>query len=269
MRRLYLTAALALLIASPARAQDEQPIKVPFDTIKTQHIVVMLKINGKGPYRLIFDTGAPFTLINNKIAKDSGVLPKDSPAVFPLLGNTYKVKSMELGGVKLENTQTVIMDHPTVKAIDEAVGPVEGIVGLSFFGRYRVTIDYQAKEMTFVPVNFTPPDALKNMMAKMSSSGAPKKAVLAPAGQWGFTVAKDAKDEEAGVTVEHVVAGSAVAKAGLKAGDRLLTIDGRWTDSVVDCFAAAASVRPGTGARVVVRRDGKEMELTVQVQPGL
>ncbi len=269
MRRYFLAAALGLVLAVPARAQDERPIKVPFDTIKTQHIVVMLKINGKGPYRLIFDTGAPFTLINNKIAKDSGVLPKDSPPVFPLLGNTHKVKSMELGTVKLDDTQVVIMDHPTVKAIDDAVGPVDGIVGMSFFGRYRLTIDYQAKELTFVPVDFTPPEALKNMMAKLSSSGTPKKAVLVPAGQWGFSVGKEAKDEDPGVTVQHVVAGSAAAKAGLKVGDRLLTIDGRWTDSVVDCFAAAATVRPGTAARVVVRRDGKETELTVNVQPGL
>ena len=40
-------------------------------------MVVNVKINGKGPYRLIFDTGAPFTLINNKIAKEAEVFPKD------------------------------------------------------------------------------------------------------------------------------------------------------------------------------------------------
>ena len=66
-----------------------------------------------------------------------------------------------------------------------------------------------------------------------------------------------------------MLSGSPADKAGLKAGDRLLTLDGRWTDSVTDCYAAAGHVLPGTPARLVVRRDGKEVALTVRVQPGL
>jgi predicted metalloprotease with PDZ domain len=210
-------------------------------------------------------------LINNKIAKESGVLAKDSknPAM-PVFGEPpqHKIKSLELGELKVENLSTLVMDHPTVAAIDKVLGPVEGIIGLSFFAKYRMTIDYKAKEMTFVPVDFTPPDVLKGMIA-MVLSGSPKKKVLAPAAQWGFSVSKEAKDEDAGVTVKEVLAGSPAASAGLKAGDRLLTLEGRWTDTVADCYLAATFVRPGTAARLVILREGKEMELTVKVLPGL
>jgi S1-C subfamily serine protease len=57
--------------------------------------------------------------------------------------------------------------------------------------------------------------------------------------------------------------------AGLKPGDRVLTIDGRWTDTLADLFAAAGYVKPGTTAPVVVKRDGKEVELKVKPMAGL
>ena len=47
---------------------------MPFELLKSRHMAVQVKINGKGPYRLIFDTGAPMNLINNKIAKEAGVI---------------------------------------------------------------------------------------------------------------------------------------------------------------------------------------------------
>ena len=62
--------ALVCLVPPPARADDATDLKkdvkvlrVPFDTIMSQHMVVQVKVNGKGPYRMIFDTGAPFTLL--------------------------------------------------------------------------------------------------------------------------------------------------------------------------------------------------------------
>src|SRR5205807_4294682 len=140
--------------------------------------------------------------------------------MLPLFGSPqqHKIKVFELGGVRAENASAIIMDHPLLTAMDKVIGPVEGIVGLSFFGKYRITIDYQAKEMTFVPVKFTPPDVMKGMLALLKGDGAKQK-ILAPAGQWGFSVTKDAKDEQPGVTVQHVVAGTPAAVAGLHVGD--------------------------------------------------
>lgn len=279
MRIRFLLTCAALLAASSAARADApanplpgKPLRVPFDLLKTQHMVVDVKINGKGPYRLIFDTGAPINLINNKVAKAAGVLPKDFKAPpFALFGSVgqFKINSLELGDVKAEGLQTMVMDHPTVAAISKALGPIEGIVGFSFFARYRTTIDYQAKVMTFVPVKFDPPDMMQNMMKLVLTRNPKAQRVLAPAAQWGFRVGKDAADGEPGVPVREVLAGGAAEKGGLKAGDRLLTLDGRWTDSVNDCYAAAAQVPAGTAARLVVRRDGKDVELTVTAQPGL
>jgi S1-C subfamily serine protease len=97
----------------------------------------------------------------------------------------------------------------------------------------------------------------------------PARRVIAPAGQWGFRVGKEKADEAAGVIVEDVLAQSPAAQAGLRKGDRLLTLDGRWTDTVLDCYTAASHVQPGATTHITVMRDGKEMDLTVRVQAGL
>jgi hypothetical protein len=239
-------------------------------------MTVQVKINGKGPYRLIFDTGAPVTLINNRIAKEAGVFPKDyrQPlfAIFGSMGQ-FKMKSLEVGDLNVANVNTVVMDHPTVTAISNALGPIEGIVGFNFFAKYRMTLDYQAKTMTFTPTDFQPSDMLEKMENLMKTlvlgQSKDSKKVLAPGGLLGLKVHKDRDDEDPGVRVKFVFPDSPAAQAGFKEGDRLLTLDHRWTDTPADSHAAAARLTPGIPIRALVVRDGKELELSLTVRPGL
>jgi len=283
IKRLFGAVLVAALLAAPARA--DTPAKkpaptdatrgvVPFEILKTGHMTVRVKVNGKGPYRLIFDTGAPINLLNNKIAKEAGLLKGVRTPAFALFGSMgdVKVKELEVGGQKIGNVEAVVMDHPTVEAISRAFGPIDGIVGFPFFARFKMTLDYQAQTMTFVPNNFLPPSALKSMEAAMMAllAGDPGPTILSSQSQWGMTVSKKSDDEDPGVTVTKVLAGSPVAQAGLKEGDRLLTLNGRWTDSIADTFTAACSVKPGTTVQVVVKRGDKtKVEITIKAGEGL
>jgi hypothetical protein len=273
--RTCLIAFTLVAVGSLARADDPpQSFTVPFTTIKTQHMVVEVKINGKGPYRLIFDTGAPDSLINNKIAKEAEIFPKDykAPALafFGAKGQ-FKIKTLEAGNLKAEKLSVMVLDHPTVTAISDVVGPIEGIVGFTFFARYKMTIDYQKKEMTFVPNDYKPADMMQAIMKVMLAprSEREKPRVLAPGGLFGFRVDKSSGDEEAGVEITQVLAGSPAALAGLQVDDRLLTLDHRWTDTVGDCYYAASRVQAGATVAVTVKRAGKELTLKIKTQPGL
>lgn len=255
------------LLATSAQAQET--IKVPFELIKTQHIAVQVKINGKGPYRLIFDTGAPITLLNNKVAKEANVFPKDfKKPIFAFFGSMgqFKINDFEIGGAKAEGVSAVIMDHPTVAAIAGYVGPIEGIVGFSFFGRYRTTIDYKAKEITLTPVKFAPPDLMEHLVQTITAMSRNPRKIVSPAGVLGLRVEKT--DKEPGVAIAEVVPDSAAATAGLKTGDRILTFDARWTDSVIELFDAVSRAEAGEDVAVRVKRGDKEMTVHIKVRAG-
>src|SRR5207248_8185948 len=104
-----------------------------------------------------------------------------------------------------------------------------GILGFPFFARYRMTLDYQSKEMTFVPNGYKPGDILQTLMNLLTSDDKPTTIATSPAGLWGFNIDKPSKDEEAGVLVSKVFATGPAARAGLQLGDRILSIDDRWT----------------------------------------
>jgi hypothetical protein len=274
IRTLFVLAAL--IFAVPARAQSpaEQPVKVPFELLPSGHFLVDVTLNGKGPFKLIFDTGAPLTLLNNRIAKEGGVTKKK--AGFSLFGpTTVEVKELGVGPAKAADVPSVVMDHPTVEAISNAFekkfGKIEGIVGFPFFARYATTIDYEKKELTLVPNGFKPGDFLQDMMSsvmKATSQTGTEPRVVAPAGLWGFRAENDSTDKEPGVTVKTVLGNSPAAAGGLKVGDRLMTLDGRWTDSESDLASAASFAKPGKAAKVVVKREGKEIELTITPAKG-
>src|SRR5688500_9898457 len=119
--RIKATILAFLCTAVPAHAGDGPKIfRVPFETLKPQHMDVSVKVNGKGPYRLIFDTGAPDSLVSNKLAKEAGLFPKDFKrpplALFGSMGQ-FKMKTLEAGDLKAEDLSTMVIDHPTVAAL--------------------------------------------------------------------------------------------------------------------------------------------------------
>src|SRR5436309_7032903 len=127
MRHFTRTVMLVLLVAIPAGAAEPkvESASVPFDLLKTKHITLDIKVNGKGPYRVIFDTGAPMTVLNNKLAKEAGL-----PAGGGLFGGLpVTLKTLEVGDLKAEKQSAIIMDHPLVALMsrEKDIGPLYGI----------------------------------------------------------------------------------------------------------------------------------------------
>jgi hypothetical protein len=280
--RAFLTIFFATIPAYADVPAPAAPTIVPFEMLArgqsfSGHIAVRVMINDKGPYRLIFDTGAPTMLLTSKVAKECGLIgvgakkpPIRSPFALP---GQVTIGKLEVGGVSAKDLPAIVLDHPTVAAIADMFGPVEGIVGFPFFARFRTSIDYQAKQFTFEPNGYRPADVMQTMMTmlmtKSSERSKPlKPRMITPAAQWGLRFEKKEDDDEAGVTIAEVLADSAAAAAGLKVGDRILTLDGRWTDSVADAFAASSYVKAGQAADVRLRRGNDELRLKVAPRPG-
>ena|GEM_PF-202641 len=253
--------------APPAapKAEEKKPAVVPFELLASNHMVVRARVNGAGPFRLIFDLGAPITLLSPKASELSGVIKKGSarPMLFGARGEE-RVRSLKVGELTATDLPVVVMDHPTLRVLGGLLGrPLDGIIGFTFFARYKTTIDYAAREMTFEPVEFELPDLLKDLPARLAGPKVARRLVLAPGALFGLAVAEAADNPGAGVSVSAVAPGSPAEAAGLKPGDLLTTLDGRWTTSVTDAYAAAATLAPGHPVEAVVVRDGKERSLTV------
>ena len=67
---------LGLALAPLAVAADPKPMakhEIPYRLTDTKHVLVRAKINGKGPFNLILDTGAPAVFVTKAVAKKAGV----------------------------------------------------------------------------------------------------------------------------------------------------------------------------------------------------
>ena len=63
--------------AADEPAQKPERFEVPYKLTDTKHVLVRAKINGKGPFNMILDTGAPAVFITKPVAKKVGVEVND------------------------------------------------------------------------------------------------------------------------------------------------------------------------------------------------
>ncbi len=181
-----------------------------------------------------------------------------------------EIARLEAGELSAAKLPVIVFDHPILQALGDVIDRrIDGIMGFTLFARYRTTIDYQTRQMTFVPVDYEVRDLLKELPERMLGPKVARDRVLAPLGVWGLRLGEPIGGLDApGVPVAAVDGGSPAERGGLKPGDVLTTVDGRWTASVADVFAAAADAEPGHAAEVVILRDGKEMTLSVTPADG-
>jgi hypothetical protein len=244
---------------------------VPFAILPTNHMLVEARINDKGPYHLIFDLGAPITLLNNRVSEATGVVKANAPRSF-LFGmrGEAEVGRLQVGELKATKLPVIVLDHPVLTTLEEMTGrQIDGLMGFTFFARYKTTIDYQTHQMTFTPIDYQVRDLLKELPDRLLGPKVVRRRVLAPSGLWGIRLGEPTGGlASPGVPITEVYAGSAAARAGLRPHDVLITLDGRWTTSIIDVFRAAADIRPGQEAAVVIQRDGKDQVLTIRPSDG-
>jgi predicted aspartyl protease len=104
-------------------------------------------INGKGPYRLVLDTGASRSALSERVAADLG-LPIETDAVR-LLGVTgttvasaVRLDSMEFGELAVRRTRVPI--------VADAFGGADGVLGGEGLADKRITIEFQRDRISIM-----------------------------------------------------------------------------------------------------------------------
>ena len=141
-----------------ARSSAVKPVAViPFE-IYHRRVYLPVSVNGSRAYTMILDTGAGETFVSEKLAEEVKLARKGSAQVngngegverFPLAKNvTFRVGAAEL----LEKT-IVIYNYGDFEKHEGR--EVDGTLGVNFFHKYVVEIDYAAKKLSiYDPASF-------------------------------------------------------------------------------------------------------------------
>src|SRR5271169_3535874 len=147
MRHLLLLLALGLL-APPLRADEPkkaevEQFQVPYRLTIPKHIMVRAKINGKGPFNFILDTGAPALFVSTAVCKKLGIEPDKTG------WGTFDKFEIE-GGVVIPKAKGRIEDPFQLEGMNGmglAGAELHGVIGYNLLARYRIEIDLTKDKM--------------------------------------------------------------------------------------------------------------------------
>lgn len=287
MKRLWLCPLLAVALLGAAAYGAEDPPKkkdedgktyqVPYRLTVPKHIMIRAKLNGKGPFNFILDTGAPALFITNALADACGVKPDKTG------WGTLDTLVIE-GGVPVGKTKVRVEDIFQLKGMNGlglAGAELHGIIGYDVLARYRLEIDVTQDKMTWTEMKWKPEPpkgrggkggasaslemmgALLEMMGKFM--GAKANPDVAPRGFLGLEL-ESAKDK---VTVKAVLENSPAAKAGVKAGDQLTKVQGRTVENLEDVAKHADKLTADKEVKLTILRGKEKKELTFKTGEGL
>ncbi|MGM3163102.1 serine endoprotease DegQ [Dickeya undicola] len=110
-----------------------------------------------------------------------------------------------------------------------------------------------------------PSNMAQNLAQQLVEFGEVKRGLLGIKGsEMTSEIAKAFKvDAQRGAFVSEVIPKSAAAKAGIKAGDVLVSLDGKPISSFAELRAKIGTTAPGKTVRIGLLRDGKQQEVSV------
>lgn len=142
--------ALTAAAQNPSSPSD-MTASIPFE-LDHGHLFVDAFVNGRGPFRFGFDTGASGMGRADSSLTAALSLPKvdeaaNSDGIKDETADLVAVESLRLGDLKKRDVQLISRDYN--KGRKPGLQPIMGIIAREFFADELVTIDYPAREITF------------------------------------------------------------------------------------------------------------------------
>ena len=277
---------LALACFVPAARADEQrsapqntisrTYQVPYKLTDTEHVLVRAKINGKGPFNFIIDTGAPLLYVATDVGKKLG-LTADAKGWTTL--DRFEIEGGVVG-TKVRCRVETPFQIEGMNSMGLAGVELHGIIGYTVLAQYRLEFDFTRDKMRWMRLNYTP-DAPLPVVGKGAAAGieamagliklasflmgSRPKTELVPRGFLGIELL----ELEGAVTIRGVLPDSPADKAGLKAGDRVCRVNDTAVEDAADVTRLASKVRDGHTLRFTVVRGLERIEIAVRATEGL
>jgi len=152
MKILLCFVLLTLFVSSAQAGGKQQVVEVPFDFYKNE-IILQVKVNGKGPFNMMLDTGTDPSAVDLTTARDIGL--KLHPLGKPGTGGgtdvnlTYytELPLVEVSSFTVKDVETLALD---LSKVSERLGkPLHGVLGHSVLNGRIVQIDYPNRVVRF------------------------------------------------------------------------------------------------------------------------
>lgn len=288
--RLPRAAALALLLVLPALAVDApgrapdvgRSYRVPYRLTDTNHFLVRVRIDGKGPFNFLVDTGAPAVFVGTEAARKAGIKADDDVFFTPIGRLDFE------GGASLVGMKARVEDPFQMVGMNALGLPgasIDGILGFTALARFKIELDPTRDRMTWTRLDYEPQDPFVPRGATRGGASPEMQAMntLGPIAKFAAAiVGKQPADElkprgfvgvelRAGADapeVAAVVADSPAQAAGIRAGDRLARVRGRAVRTPAEARAALLEVAPGDEVALTLVRGGADLPITVTAGEG-
>ena len=281
--------------AEPPRhnSQIGQSFQVPYRLTDTNHFLVRARVNGKGPFNFLVDSGAPAFFIATETAKKVGLKPVPDDFWTP-------VDQLDLeGGAQLTGIKARVEDPFQLVGMNALGLPgasIDGILGFTILARFRLEIDLTKDRMVWTRLDHEPRDPPVPKHKPGEAQGAPAgvqaMSALGPLAkglaflmgkqpeeqqrprgflglEWSERTGADGKQ----VWVQGVLDGLPADQGGVHTGDQIVRINNRPIKSLKDARTALAGTHPGDRVSLTIRRGSgtlaRELTLTLTAAEGL
>lgn len=138
---------------SPGAPSETAPGEVNFKLAGPNEaaLIVQVKINGKGPYDFVLDTGATFTCIDRQLVEELKLPNWSGPlGTVVITGGEGEMGFVKID--KLEVGDTASASELVACKLDlSRMQPpgfgIKGLIGLNFLKNYRVTINFESNTL--------------------------------------------------------------------------------------------------------------------------
>lgn len=157
---LWLAFVLTFCFTTTARAQyfdldvHKKKVNIPFK-LERNLMIIKLKINNKGPFNFILDTGVGLMIITDPKLVDSLSIPNKRTLKIPGLGEgddseAYVTSTLDVAipGLVSYDVAAAILKKDVFNLSGYAGMPIHGLLGYEFFNNLAVKISFQDSVVT-------------------------------------------------------------------------------------------------------------------------
>lgn len=279
---------LALSATAPVPGAERDPTigqsyQVPYRLTETNHFLVRVRINGKGPFNFLVDTGAPALFVSTDTARKVGLRPSKKEFWTPVERLDFE------GGARLTDLKARVEDPFQLVGMNALGLPgasIDGILGFTILARFRLELDPTRDRMTWTRLDYAPkePPTPKPAEGEDPAAGVRAMNLLGPVAKAAALLLGKQPEEQlhprgflglelaesgGAVRVARVLAGSPAAKAGVEADDVLVRLLDHDIHGLKDAREAFAETRADARVTLTLRHGTQTRDLTLTAGEGL